>query len=331
MKYFFEPTGLFVIKIPTEWQYKNIAAGYKEVSPFSFDLYENSVGAFQISCYSEEEKPNKRKGRIQNYNTKNLEFSKNRMEDDGFIMHLWYAVVEDHFFMAKYIYNKKNENKPKINLELEKVEKALSTLELISHDKRKLALQFDKYDKFMASLFATYDLKNRAIKCKSLIELVIIIANQIDAFLRMSIVLNKQIENETEEIDISLLYQGEKDSPIMEREIYRQSRKLGIIDVAIFDKLEELYMERNKVVHRFVITDFKTRDLFKIVYDYEIICETVRLSLKKVEDLQYQKGIGVWGGSINPRVEPSEKDLNLIFSQINDKHLIRKLNRKINN
>jgi hypothetical protein len=56
MKYFTEPKGIFIIKIPVEWQYKNVAVGIDEISPFSFELYENNTGAFQISCYSEKEK-----------------------------------------------------------------------------------------------------------------------------------------------------------------------------------------------------------------------------------------------------------------------------------
>jgi len=330
MKYFFEPTGQFVIKIPTEWQYKNVAVRYKESSPFSFELYENSVGAFQISCYSEEEKPNIRKGKIQNYNTQKLEFSKSRLDDDEFNMHLWYTAVEDHFFIAKYIYDKKRENEQEVKIELEKVEKSLSTLELISPDLKNRAIEYDKYEKFMASLCASYDLKNKAIENKSIIELLIIIANQIDAFLRMAIVLKKQIENKTEQIDITLLFQGENDSPIMERKIYKQAKDLFIIDSETYNKLEELYIERNKVVHRYIITDFKTRDLFQIVYDYENISETVRLSLKTIEDIQYAEGIGIWGGSIDPSEEPDEKYINLLFSQVNDKHLMTEFKRQIN-
>ena len=38
MKYFTHPKGTFVIKIPVEWQYKNVAVGYEEKSPFSFEF-----------------------------------------------------------------------------------------------------------------------------------------------------------------------------------------------------------------------------------------------------------------------------------------------------
>ena len=132
------------------------------------------------------------------------------MDGGGFNMHLWYAIVEDHFFMAKYIYSTSKQNSKKVKLELEKAEKALSTLELISIDKRELALEFDRYEKFMASLCASFDLKNKALESKSPIELLVIIANQIDAYLRIAIVLKKQLADKTNRIDTKFLYQAEE-------------------------------------------------------------------------------------------------------------------------
>jgi hypothetical protein len=51
MNYVTEPRGKFIIQVPLEWQYKNVAIGFEETSPFGFQLYENEVGALQISCY----------------------------------------------------------------------------------------------------------------------------------------------------------------------------------------------------------------------------------------------------------------------------------------
>jgi hypothetical protein len=94
---------------------------------------------------------------------------------------------------------------------------------------------------------------------------MIIIANQIDAYLRMAIVMKKQLQENTNRIDIALLYQGETDTPIMERKIYKQAKDLGIIFQDTFDKLEKLYTKRNKVIHRYIISEFKTVYLYEIV------------------------------------------------------------------
>lgn len=330
MKYFTEPNGKFVIKVPTEWQYKNIVADHKEISPFSFELYENSVGAFQISCYSTNEKKGISKNiPVQRYDTNNLDFIIKRMDGGGFNVHLWYAVVEDHVFMAKYIYDTSIQNDSKIISELEKAQKALASLELISPDRRALALEFDKYEKFIASLAASFDLKNRALENKSIIELLVIIANQIDAYLRMAIVMKKQLKEKTNRIDIKLLFQGEGDVPIMERKVYKQAIDLAIIPKDTFDKLNDLYSKRNRVIHRYIISEIKTIDLYKIVYEYESICETIRYSLKAVEDQQFKDGIGIHGNGRHPDEEPTEENINMLFSQVNDKHLTKNLFREI--
>lgn len=329
MKYFTEPQGRFVIKVPTEWQYKNVFFGYEEKSPFSFELYENPVGAFQISCYSEKEKPINKNVKIQKANHRNLDFIKARMDDDEFNMHLWYATVEDHMFMAKYIYDPNKENDPEIKVELKKVEECLATLEFLSEDNRILAISFDKYEKFMASLAASFDLKSKAIENKSLIEFVIITANQIDAYLRLSLVMIKQLDDKTNDIAIQLLYQGETDPPMMERKIYKEAKDHKIISEDVFNGLESLYKSRNKVVHRYVISEFKTRDLYQIAYEYEIICEEVRLVMRDIENRQFSERIGIYGDGQDPQEEPDEKYLKLLFSQVNDKHLIEDLKREI--
>jgi len=328
MKYFTEPQGRFVIKIPTEWQYKNILAGDEEISPFSFELYENPMGAFQISCYSESEKPIPPHVKYQKANTNNLEFVKARNDQDGFNIHLWYAAVEGHLIMAKYIYEVEKSENPELQKDFEKVEKALSTLELLSEDKRKLAIDLNKYENFMASLAASFDLKMKAMENMSLIELLVITGNQIDAFLRMSVVLKKQLINKTNEVDIGLLFQGESDSPIMERKIYKQAKDLGIISQETYENLENLYKERNKVIHRYIISDFKTKYLYDIAFHYEKICEEVRLKLKAIEDEQFSEGVGIYKGK-DPNIEHQKEEINLLFSQVNDKHLLETLKRKI--
>jgi hypothetical protein len=46
MKYFTHPEGIFEIKIPLDLHYKNEVAGYENVSPFSFELFQNTQGCF---------------------------------------------------------------------------------------------------------------------------------------------------------------------------------------------------------------------------------------------------------------------------------------------
>lgn len=51
MKFFTHPDGIFEIRIPLDWHYKNDIVGYENKSPFSFELFQNTQGCFQISCF----------------------------------------------------------------------------------------------------------------------------------------------------------------------------------------------------------------------------------------------------------------------------------------
>lgn len=167
MKIFTEPTGKFIVKIPKEWQNKSLNKG---VPPFSFELLENPIGAFQLSCYSNEEKQISKNNPIQKFDTTRLQFVNQRMDGNGFNIHLWAAVVEDHTFMAKYIYDTKDQDDPKIKLEIEKVERVLSTIQLISPKNREIAIELDQYENFMTSLAASFDLKNKAVEKSHLLS-----------------------------------------------------------------------------------------------------------------------------------------------------------------
>ncbi len=107
----------------------------------------------------------------------------------------------------------------------------------------------------MAAIASIIELKNGAIEKDSFIEYIVFSANHIDALLRLSIILNNQLINSNEEIDIKLLFQSESDKAIMEHSIYKQCLDLNIISRSLFDGLENLNKERNKVIHRYIITD----------------------------------------------------------------------------
>lgn len=329
MKIFTELNGKFIIKIPTEWRYANVAANYEEKSPFSFQPYENPKWAFQISCYSDFEKPQSKTAPIQKFDTLNLDFVELRNDGGGFNMHIWGASVEDHTIIAKYIYDSEKEDDKEIRFELNRVKKALSTFQVLCPENRKIAYELDKYEKFMASLAASFDLKNEALNNNSFIEFSIIVANQIDAYLRLCIVMKEQLDNENNEINIKYLYQAPTDKPIMERKIYSLTQDRGIISKEVFEELESLYLERNKMVHRYIISEFRTHELLEIALRYETISETVRLITRNIEDLQFERKIGIYGNGQHPHEEPNEEIKNILYSQLNDKHLTNGFERKI--
>ena len=83
------------------------------------------------------------------------------------------------------------------------------------------------------------------------------------------------------------------------------------------------------MVHRYIISEFRTRDIDDLSIEYIYVCEDVRLILEEIENEQFKKNIGIYGGERNPQDEHSAESINFLYAQVNDKHLIHKRNRKI--
>lgn len=328
MKYFTHPKGIFEIKIPLDWHYKNEVAGYENESPFSFEVFENVKGCFQISCYHKTEKlvsPNLPK---HNYNTSNLKFIPAELPDSEFKILLWATTAGDYFFMAKYIYQPGEVGINVVEEQIAKLENSLSTLMCLSQDRREIAIGFNRFDKFIVSLAASFDLKNKAIKNSAFIEIIILSANQIDAYLRLCIVFKFQLLENNSLFKLEYLFQGDEDKPLMEKKIYDKAKDMTIISDAQHKNLYSLYDRRNKVVHRYIITDIKTKELLEIGYNYEILCEEIRLILKDIEEEQFDKKIG-YHGLKDPHRERDKNYVDELFSMVNDKHFYKEFHRTI--
>ncbi|MCD9853486.1 hypothetical protein LUD75_02125 [Epilithonimonas sp. JDS] len=328
MKFFTHPEGIFELNIPLEWYYKNEVFGYPNKPPFSFELYENNCGCFQISVYHKSKKKFSTKLPKQIYNTNNLKFIENELPDKDFKIYLWATVVEDYLFMAKYVCQPNESNRIQIKEEISKVDEVLSTLMCLSEDRRKLAIGFDRYEKFNSSLAASFDLKNKALENRCFVQFIIITANQIDAYLRICIVLKYQLIEKTQEFKIEYLFQKENDKPVMEKKIYDISKKMNIINETQYNELYKLYNLRNKVVHRFIITDIKTLELPQISLEYESLCEEIRLILRNVELEQFNSKIGYYS-SKHPHRKYSDNLIKELKSYVNEKHLYSEYFRDI--
>lgn len=329
MKHWTEPNGIFIINIPIEWQYKNVVLqDEKEESPYSFEAYEEPIGCFQLSCYALSEKGINPNLGLQKNNSP-VEWSKSQLNDKEFKIDLFGAQVDDQLCIAKYIYSKKDELSPKILNELNKVHASLKTFRVIPLSDRKLAAGLNKYDNFLGSLAASYDLLYKSIESESFISIVVIASNQIDAFLRLSIILHRQISEKTDDIETKYLFQGENEKGIIERKIYSEARDLGIIKDELNKELNDLYDLRNRVIHRYIISYIRTRDVVRIAHDYLVLHEKIRLILKDLETKQAGTGVGIYGRGLKNMTEIDNDDRRRAYALANDKHLFDKLKRTL--
>lgn len=328
MKTFTHPEGLFEVKIPLDWVYKNEIAGYDNNSPFSFELLDNNCGSFQISVYHKSEQKMNPTLPKHRYNSDKLRFVKSQLPDPEFKVLLWATVVEDFFFMAKYICQPNEENKNQIEQELLKVTQSLATLMCLSEDRRDFAIGFDRYEKFCVSLAASFDIKTKAYESLCFIQFIIICANHIDAYLRLCIVLKYQIIENNLLFKVEYLHQKENDKPMMEKKIYDKAKNMGIINSEQHDLLYKLYNLRNKVVHRYIITDIKTIELLNLGLKYETLSEEIRLILSEIEKEQFDKNVGYFQTRLPDKMEESSM-VNQLYAMVNEKHFYSEYLREI--
>jgi hypothetical protein len=117
----------------------------------------------------------------------------------------------------------------------------------------------DRLKDFMSGFAAASELLHRAFSNGFLVEAVVLGAAVIDGSLRIGLILQHQIETKSEEVLEDLLYQGADDRGFPERQVYRRARETGFIDDGLYRELHDLYDQRNRVVHRYIISEFPTR------------------------------------------------------------------------
>lgn len=124
------------------------------------------------------------------------------MDDSRFCVHLYFGALADQALIGKYIYDVGLENDTRIIEQLIIVDRTLNSVVIVPKHERKLASDLNKFDRFTGSLAASHDLLHSAIESESYIEIIAISANQIDAYLRLSIVIAKQILSKTNDIEV---------------------------------------------------------------------------------------------------------------------------------
>lgn len=328
MKHWTEPNGILLIQIPIDWQYLNPGLNeYEEESPYGFQPYEDPIGCFQLSCYPLSElAPSVADANPQG--VKKLSWKESRLDDSEFRTHLFFGAYHDQALIGKYIYDASLEGDDRIAEQLKIVNQILKSVVIVPPSDRKLAADLDKFDRFTGSLAASHDLLNSAIDSESFVEIIAIAANQIDAYLRLSLVIAKQLNEQTNDIETRYLFQADGERGIMERKVFDAALKLDVIDQEAFDDLSALYDLRNRVIHRYIISNIRTRDLVDIAGRYLNALEKMRLALRGFEQRQTDKPFGVYGKKFG-KTSVTEDSVRRLHASANDKHLIKKFKRDV--
>lgn len=170
----------------------------------------------------------------------------------------------------------------------------------------------EKFQNFLYSFGANKVLIAKAAEDGCFIEIIILQASAVDAFLRIGLVLKRQIDNDHVEIDDELIAQESSGSFYSERQIYQMSLDEGVIDQETFDELGELYDARNQILHRFFISSIQYNDLVPFFLRYKEMYEKLHDRVYALETEQIESGRGMTSGE-----RPSNADE--IFADMSDR------------
>lgn len=153
-----------------------------------------------------------------------------------------------------------------------------------------------KFSNFINSFGATKLLLDRAKQNDFLIEALVLYASLVDGLCRIGLILKEQIDNNNSLINQSYIYQSDEVRGITEREIYKLSLNKHVISEDIFNKLSQLYDFRNKLIHRFFLSEIDYSKTKTYLSEYEEVYQVLYKTIFALETQQIMSGIGMTKG-----------------------------------
>lgn len=164
---------------------------------------------------------------------------------------------------------------------------------------------------FLEAVAAATKHLSRAYETRSALECIVLSAVLIDAQLRIGIIMKKQLANGTEEIDESILHQKNGDKKLTERAVISAALECALINDNGYKNLSDLYDQRNKCIHRYIISDINYDYVTDLVFRYADALEKVKEAVEHVEAVQFDRGIGL----IKARGDSSEPNFETAFKE----------------
>ena len=145
-----------------------------------------------------------------------------------------------------------------------------------------------RFESFLFSFGVVTLLRDRAWASAAFIEYILLSFSQIDASLRMGLVLKGQLDRQDNVIDGRVITNN-----IGERKIFERAQAIGVIDEAMALELHRLYDFRNAVVHRMMITDIDYEAAKRLASQLEPVIAQLTDVLRNLEDEQMARGVGM--------------------------------------
>lgn len=290
MKKFIDNEGLFEIKVPSNWVY-SLNAG--KVHTFT-ECESSTFEILQISFMDFYEKDKKYDFEKLNGITigKYLFYCSPDIEDEESIFKSWISCIDSKLVRFTLTVSK-NINEILLSQKTKVVHNVIEEFKFIEESERVSKVNSYRFSMFIKGVAAASLILRKAVRNGSFIEATCLITNNIDALLRTGIVLKQQIILSNSVIDNEWIYQGPNDKRKTEKDIYKKSKEMGIIDEKISNELDNLYNYRNKIVHRFIISEITVAEIEKTVYGYYALQKRINEIIFNIESQQIKLNVGM--------------------------------------
>jgi hypothetical protein len=153
--------------------------------------------------------------------------------------------------------------------------------------------QTTKLMNFVHAFGAARALIQKANREGALLEGLALYASVCDGFLRIGLVLKRQLVRSNDDIDDLLISQEPNGQYYTERKIQRLALNEGIITQEMFSELSALYDKRNDAIHKFFLTGLQYSHLASVLERYEIVYKKLNEVVYALEAEQAKKGVGM--------------------------------------
>ncbi|MDB5230559.1 MAG: hypothetical protein JWN76_1364 [Chitinophagaceae bacterium] len=311
-----EETGLFEIVVPAHWQHHVTEVGIHVFEDQSIEVGEE----FQLWITPFENETSKKKlvknlGHLKpvimgEYDCRY--FPKDKISKDGFVTKSWVTAIANDVIYFSFTFSGDSVSQPHAEYvagKVDLVKRIFASFWLWAPEERDRRLTSYRFEMLLQGIGATGAILRRAVENHAFIEATCLLSNMIDCFLRLSIVLKLQIINGNDIIEREWIYQGMTDKKRSEKDIYKKALEVSILAREVYDDLFELYDHRNRVVHRFIISEITLVEVDNIMRDYFIIMKQCGQIMTGLEAEQLRLGVGM--------VITDEKDLGNKSAHLN--------------
>lgn len=133
------------------------------------------------------------------------------------------------------------------------------------------------FENLTQSIAVARSLLQEAQEHNCAIEGLCLYVSVIDGFLRLSIIYSRtqKSPDHTSEFEKKMIRQDDGEKSYSEKEIYNLAFQEGIISSQLYERLKNMYVVRNKAVHRFNISDITYADIARACDEFESIYNEV--------------------------------------------------------